>query len=128
MNQNGFDSLPGALREALLRLNLLVGEEQLDYFYELYDPKTGGFYYSISSRDSEEMTPFSEGTCFVQEALLAGGMELPDWYKKKVGEWILGHQDESDGFFYEDLWGKITSGPRLNRDLMYSKSILKRCG
>ena len=128
MSDNANQNLPEKLREALERLKLLVDEDQLEYFYQLYDPKTGGFYYSLSSRDSEEMTPFSEGTCFVQEALLAGGMELPDWYKKKVGEWILGHQDESDGFFYEDLWGKITSGPRLNRDLMYSKSILKRCG
>ena len=128
MSQTDFNGLPPKLVEALKRLNILVGEDQLDYFYELYDPKTGGFYYSLSSRDSEEMTPFSEGTCFVQEALTEGGMTLPDWYKEKVGKWIYDHQDESDGFFYEDLWGKITSGPRLNRDLMYSKIILKRCG
>ncbi|MBE6645798.1 MAG: hypothetical protein E7612_10580 [Ruminococcaceae bacterium] len=128
MNQNSFDKFPEALQAALARLNVLVGEETLDYFYELYDSETGGFYYSISSRDSKEMTPFAEGTCFVQEALLAGGMTLPDWYKEKVGKWIQSHQDESDGFFYEELWGKITSGPRLNRDLAYSKSILSRCG
>lgn len=124
----GFNSLPEKLREALERCDLLIDKEQLDYFYDLYDPKTGGFYYSISSRDSEEMTPFAEGTSFVLTALRHGGMTLPDWYKEKVGNWILNHQDESDGFFYEDLWGKITSGPRIYRDLVYSQSILSLCG
>ncbi len=123
--------IPEALKNALSACDALIGPEQLEYFYNLYDPKTGGFYYSISSRDCEEMTPFAEGTCFVIEALLAGGMTLPDWYKEKVSEWILGHQDKDDGFFYEDLWGKITSkkpGARLYRDLAYSEGILEYCG
>ena len=128
MSENTFEKLPKKLQEALLRCDELAGPEQLEYYYQLYDPRTGGFYYSISSRDAEEMTPFAEGTSFSLEALRYGGMTLPDWYKEKVGKWIYDHQDESDGFFYEDLWGKITSGPRLNRDLMYSKSILRRCG
>jgi hypothetical protein len=58
-------------------------------------------------------------------------MQLPDWYKEKVSEWILAHQDESDGWFYEELWGKTTSvipAARLYRDLAYSTSILNTCG
>jgi hypothetical protein len=74
------------------------------------------------------MTPFAEGTSFTIGALLNGGMTLPDWYKEKAGNWILNHQEESDGFFYEELWGKITSGPRLNRDLGASVGIIKNCG
>jgi len=128
MENNNFDSLPKELQEALLRCDVLVDVGQLEYYYQLYDPETGGFYYSISSRDAEEMTPFSEGTAFAEEALLNGGMRLPDWNKEKVSKWILSHQEESDGFFYEDLWGKITSGPRLNRDLSSSVGILSRCG
>ena len=123
MNES-YKGLPAALAEALKRCDLLVGEETVDYMYELYDPKTGGFYYSISSRDTKEMTPFAEGTRFAIEALRYGGIEFPEWWKKKAGEWILNHQDEGDGFFYEDLWGKITSGARLYRDLTYSVSIL----
>jgi len=128
MSENVFEKFPKDLQEALLRCDALAGPEQLEYYYQLYDPKTGGFYYSISSRDAEEMTPFSEGTSFALEALRYGGMELPEWYKEKVGNWILDHQDESDGFFYEDLWGKITSGARIYRDLAYSKNILSWCG
>ena len=82
MNGKDFNSLPEDLKKALLRCDVLVDVGQLEYYYQLYYPKTGGFYYSISSRDSEEMTPFSEGTCFAQEALLNGGMTLPDWYKE----------------------------------------------
>ena len=126
-----FNCLPRELQEALKRCDLLAGEEQLEYYYQLYDPATGGFYYSISSRDSEEMTPFAEGTRFSLEALRMGGMVLPEWYKEKVGSWILNHQDESDGFFYEDLWGTETRrwGNRINRDLAYSVDILRSyCG
>lgn len=128
MTDNKYENLPAALGEALKRTDVLAGQEQLDLYYELYDPATGGFYYSISSRDTKEMTPFAEGTSFSLEALRYGGMTLPDWYKEKVSKWILNHQDEGDGFFYEDLWGKITSGPRLNRDLAYSTGILNLCG
>ncbi len=129
-DNNIYAGLPEELAKALKRSDILAGPEQLEYFYQLYDPTTGGFYYSISSRDAEDMTPFAEGTSFSLEALKAGGMTLPEWYKEKVSEWILGHQDESDGFFYEELWGKITSvipGPRLYRDLSYSTGILNWC-
>lgn len=128
MSENLYTGLPKDLADALKRTDCLIGVDQLEYYYQLYDPETGGFYYSISSRDSEEMTPFAEGTGFTIGALKSGGMTLPDWYKKKVSAWILKHQDEGDGFFYEDLWGKITSGPRLNRDLSSSVGILKSCG
>ena len=129
MQDNKYDCLPRELAEALKRSDMLVGVDQLEYFYQLYDPETGGFYYSLSSRDSEEMTPFAEGTSFTIGALKHGGMTLPDWYKEKVGNWILNHQDEEDGFFYEDLWGKITKDSRLYRDLNYSQDILRSyCG
>lgn len=129
MSVNGYEKLPLDLQEALKKCDLLIDTDQLEFLYQLYDPRTGGFYHSISSRDTEEMTPCAEGTRFAIEALRYGGIELPDWEKEKVGNWILNHQEESDGFFYEDMWGKITSGSRLNRDLTYSVSILRDyCG
>ena len=118
--------IPGELSRALKRCDLLVGKEILDYYYDLYDPETGGFYYSISSRDLEGMTPFAEGTRFVLESLAAGGISLPEWEKERVGCWIREHQDEHDGYFYEDLWGKTTSGPRKDRDLTYSIDIIRK--
>ena len=125
----GMNTLPASLTEALRRSDILVGTDTLEYYYQLYDPETGGFYYSISSRDAEEMTPFAEGTIFVLSALRDGGIEPPDWYKEKVSAWILPHQDPDDGYFYEKLWGKTTSGPRKDRDLSYSVGILRNyCG
>ena len=127
MAENKYEGLPEELALALKRCDLLVGADTLEYLYQLYDPKTGGFYYSISSRDLEGMTPFAEGTRFAMENLVNGGIESPDWHKELVGNWILNHQDEGDGYFYEDLWGKTTSGPRIDRDLTYSKWILNYC-
>ncbi len=127
--EDKYNGLPSELASALKRCDVLVGLDTLEYAYNLYDPETGGFYYSISSRDLEGMTPFAEGTHFMMEHLRCGGIEPPDWHKEKVGNWILHHQDEGDGYFYEDLWGKTTSGPRLDRDLTYSKGILRNyCG
>ena len=83
-DNNIYAELPEELAAALKRSDILAGPEQLEYFYQLYDPATGGFYYSISSRDAEDMTPFAEGTSFTLEALRAGGMTLPEWYKEKV--------------------------------------------
>jgi len=126
---NETNLLPEALREALKRCDLLVGQDTLEYFYQLYDPATGGFYYSLSSRDSAGATPFAEGTCFTLESLLDAGLTIPQWYKDKVTAWILPHQDPDDGYFYEELWGKNTQGPRKDRDLNYSVSILRSmCG
>ena len=51
---NIFAGLPEELVKALKRCDLLAGDEQLEYFYKLYDPETGVFYYSISSRDSAD--------------------------------------------------------------------------
>ena len=93
MNTTDYKDLPKDLVEALERCIELCGPEQLNLYYELFDPATGGFYYSISSRDTEEMTPFAEGTRFSIEALRYGGIELPDWEKERVGNWILNHQD-----------------------------------
>ena len=97
MENNNFSALPKKLQEALKRSDVLVGRQTLEYYYNLYDPRTGGFYYSISSRDMEKMTPFAEGTYFVLNALRDGGIMPPDWYKEKVSAWILPHQDEGDG-------------------------------
>ncbi len=124
-----FEKLPENLQNALRRSDVLVGKKTLDFYSELYDPVTGGFYYSGSSRDMEKMTPFAEGTYFVLNAIRDGGIALPEWYKEKVTSWLIPHQDESDGYFYETLWGKITKGSRINRDLIYSRLIIKDfCG
>lgn len=123
---NDHNEFPKELKDALKRCDLLVGDEILEYYYNLYDPETGGFYYSISSRDLEGMTPFAEGTRFVLESLAAGGIGVPDWEKERVGKWIYEHQDKDDGYFYEDLWGKSTHGPRKDRDLTYSVDILRK--
>lgn len=129
MNGKKIEDLPLALRTALNRSDVLVGRKTLEYYYNLYDPETGGFYYSISSRDMKKMTPFAEGTYFVLNALRDGGIAPPEWYKEKVCSWLLPHQDEGDGYFYEALWGKITKGSRINRDLTYSTIIIESyCG
>ena len=47
MDNASYDTLSKELREALAGCDVLAGPEQLEYFYQLYDPNTDGFYYLI---------------------------------------------------------------------------------
>lgn len=121
------ENLPQEILEALKRADELVDKEMLNYFIDLYDPETGGFYYTISARDTTGFEPVAEGTRFVLELLRNGGIchELPQWWTEKLVPWIQSHQSEEDGYFYEPMWGKDTDGNRRNRDLTYSLNILE---
>lgn len=122
--------LPQEIRDALKRADELVDEKLLSYYIDLYDPETGGFYFTISGRDSAGFEPVGEGTRDVLTDLRNGGIckELPDWWKEKLVPWVQSHQSEEDGYFYEPMWGKNTDGNRRNRDLTYNLNILEIAG
>lgn len=117
---------------ALDRLDQFIGKDVVQWAINLYDPETGGFYTSSSSRDYEPFTPYAESTYFVTDILRAGGImdaaSTPQWWKDKVGKWVQSHQSEADGYFYEAFFGPYTSGVRRNRDLQYSVGLLNRVG
>ncbi len=46
----------------LKKADELCGREILSWLASLYDPKTGGFYYSVSARDSDRFFPDLEST------------------------------------------------------------------
>lgn len=122
--------VPDEIIEALEGFDVLIGKDVLQWIIDLYDPETGCFYYTASGRDNKPFTPNAEAAYFAFSVLRQGGLlnELPDDWKQKLGTYIQAHQDPDTGYFYEEMWGKGTSGSRRDRDLSYSLLVLSMCG
>lgn len=128
---------------AMKELYSLYDFELVEWVANLYDPKIGGFYFSNTARDLEEVTyngkttkllPDVESTLqafnfLIGSGIAADGYEkfLPEKMKKKIGEWVYSLQDE-DGFFYHPQWGKDITVSRRARDFSWSKAILGTLG
>ena len=128
----------------LRELQGMFTERNAIWMANLYDPKIGGWYWSNSARDNDGFLPDIEDTYTVMCFLESSGMSemyggkwenaLPDWLKKKVGDYIYNLQDE-DGFFYNIQWPKpfifedpLRRQPRITRDLGSAKYILRKLG
>ena len=136
----------GELASAMKKMYSLFDESMVDWFANLYDTETGGYYYSNSARDNKtvmfqdkeyDLLPDAESTCqalgFISSSGLARECEnsytkaLPDWAVKKTGEFIYSLQDP-DGYFYHPQWGKEISLSRRARDFNWSIGILRNIG
>ncbi len=127
---------------ALKDLYSLYTPDMTEWYARLYDPKTGGYYYSNSARDNETveykgeiypLLPDLESTNQALNFMKSTGMisdfkkDIPDVMQKEVLSFVIGCQDE-DGYFYNPQWGKEftnTRPSRRSRDLNWSCSILE---
>lgn len=110
--------------EALKDMYTLFSPEMLEWLADLYDPETGGFYYSNSGRNSEGFLPDIESTSQVIDILrLSGALDsyggdparaLPDWLKKQLVAFIKERQDPN-GYFYHPQWTRDMVDARISR-------------
>ncbi len=125
---------------ALKELYSIYSKDVVDWHANLYDPKTGGYYYSNSARDNEGFLPDIESTRFALGSFRGLGMAgkfdndifaaLPPYMKTKVGKFIKGLQ-APNGYFYHPQWGKEMTDklqPRRGRDLTMAIGLLDWCG
>ena len=118
----------------------LYGDGLVTWFANLYDPATGGYYYSNSARDNDQFKPDAESTCqalgFIGSSGLAArtngswALAIPEVMRDEIGAFIKGMQ-APNGFFYHPQWTKdATDGniPRRARDLSWCTSILSSLG
>ena len=125
------------LVEKIAELYAVYDRRMIKWLAELYDPETGGFYYSVPARDTEGFLPDIESTYGVLAAFHSMGMirkygenfadAVPSWLSTRVGEFISGLQDP-DGYFYQPQWGKDVSLLRRSRDLTCAKYLLDCIG
>ena len=110
--------------DALKDMYTLFTPKMLEWLADLYDPVTGGFYYSNSGRNSEGYLPDIESTSQVIDILrLSGALDeyggdpakaLPDWFKKQLVTFIKGRQDPN-GYFYHPQWTRDMVNARISR-------------
>ena len=120
---------------AIKSLYELYSDRAVEWLADLYDPDTGGFYYSNSGRNSEGFLPDIESTAQALIFLTGTGMtdsveNLPEDMKEKIVAFTKSRQNP-DGYFYHPQWDIDVSKAnnlRKGRDLGYAESILRLFG
>ena len=126
---------------AVKRLYALYGEETMLWYARLWDPVTGGFYYSNSARDTEGFLPDIEDTAFAFANLLGGFkiFQSRQDFLDRLSFWGLNNVDtrivnwiESlrapDGFYYHPQWGNRVDDTGLFRHHNCASSLLRGFG
>lgn len=99
----------------------------------LYDPVSGGFYYSNSGRDNEGFGADVESTHQAVALLTGTGFinsadELPYEVKEGIKRFVCSLQEAEDGYFYHPQWDRNMPDwklrdSRLGRDQNWSVSL-----
>ncbi len=100
----------------------LFGTDTYTWLAGLYDPKTGGMYYSNSARDNFGYLPDIESTAqgfglMGSLGVADAGIILTPEQKARIGAWMQMMQSNRDGYFYHPQWGTNISSSRRSRDL-----------
>lgn len=127
------DRLQAVLRD----MNAEFDRSALDWLISMYDAKSGGFYYAVSSRDNAEFEPDIESTTQainVIEFLSAveygddGFLDLPENFKCGIIDFLSSRQDESDGYFYDPIYKEIGKKDKKERNTSFATACLKKLG
>ena len=135
LNKLGGDmELADEIYKSIKNIYGLYTDDMISWMANLYDPDTGGFYYSNSARNTFGYLPDIESTAQMLDIITSSGLctieELPDWLKDGMVRFVKGLQDEN-GYFYHPQWGKTltdSNTARRSRDLSKAISLLNRLG
>ena len=131
------DKMNENIMRELKRADDLCGKDILTWLASLYDAESGGFYYSISARDTDGFLPDLESTYQAVYLLQQGGMYgsgpvptdiMPKIIADKFSEYAISLQSEKDGYFYHPQWGENVATSRKARDLMWARGLINKFG
>ena len=136
----GGDERARILTDSLREFYSIYGDNLIIWLADLYDPESGGFYYSNSARDTEGYLPDIESTAQVLDNLRENGMfdyvdnnlmrALPEWFRSGIIKFIKSKQSPN-GYFYHPQWSEELTNTMLSRrgrDLTKGVSALKTLG
>ena len=122
---------------SLRELYTIYDDQIIDWFANLYDPVTGGYYFSNSARNSEGYLPDVESTSQALGFLLASGITdnlaefIPKEMQQQIVSFVKSLQSPENGHFYHPQWGKELTDKypaRLGRDVGNATRILAYFG
>ena len=127
------------IRDAFAELYSIYDSSAIEWLGSLYDKRTGGFYYSVSAKNSDEFFPDAESTKQALSFMTSSGLAarvggyphmFSDEVKEKFVRFAKSMQDEN-GYFYHSGWGKERTDKvitRRSRDLNWCTSLLSDFG
>ncbi len=115
------------------KIRTLFTTDLLGWLAGLFDPNTGGFYYSNSARDNDGFLPDIESTNQVLSILTRSGAiasydDLPVLLKREITFFVCQKEDRETGFFFHPQWKYERSNTnicRLSRDLQAADTIFR---
>ena len=136
---DGIEAILGKdARDAIADYLKIFRPEYYEWLANLYDPGTGGFYYSNSGRDTEGFLPDIESTVQALNWIAGNGMlekynnnlaeGIPQWMQEQVLAYAISLQSPIDGYFYHPQWGANVQTSRISRDLGWATQIIKKFG
>ena len=131
LSSRGFNG--AALSESMRNYLGIYKKEILAWAASLFDPASGGFYFSISGRDNPGFGADVESTSQALNILFASGAVrdadcLPRALREKIASFVCSLQSDSDGYFYHRQWGSKVTPSRRARDLGWAVGLSKRLG
>lgn len=124
-----------SLQEVLRELDGEFDKSIVDWMISLYDPKSGGTYYSCSARDNDQFAPDIESVTQIASAMRILGLTTdtpdnkygsPEWYNKRAVQFIRERQDPDDGYFYDPQYKTIANKAKIERNTSFALSFLRR--
>ncbi len=132
------DERAEATLAALKKLYSSYSDGVISWFANLYDPVTGGYYYSNSARNSIGFLPDVESTAqalgFIRSSGMAAHVDndltrlLPEEMQRSIVNWVKSLQSAENGYFYHPQWGVATTNAnaaRLGRDVTQATAALE---
>ncbi len=133
INKQGYDGAETVA--AFKKLYTLYSDKAYIWLANLWDPVTGGFYYSNSGRDTVTFAPDLESTRQAIDLLRYSGMttnimaELPVEMQESMITFVRSLYDENTGYYLHPQWENyVTTDERLGRDVTNAKAILGAFG
>lgn len=138
------EKISSEIVKAFRELYSLYSSEVMKWCAGLFDPVIGGYYYSNSGRDFDnvdyngknyKLRPDLESTYqadgFLRSSLLHTDVEerMPKWVGESIVKFIKPLQDKESGYFYHPQWDKdeiLLS--RRGRDIQWAVRLLERYG
>ncbi len=124
------------LEKILDNFKNLLDEDAYKWAASMYDPVTGGFYFSESSKVNNEFYVTLESTNFVIDFLRFNGVldkntavgSMPNEIRTKMLKFVLQRQDPDDGYYYDIVYGKNVSELKRGRDLIAGLKLTQYLG
>ncbi len=136
----GDEAAASAIVDELKNIRFIYNNDHaiVKWLANLYDPETGGFYYSNSARNSEGYLPDLESTSgaigIVESILLEYEGDLVDYFGEEISEKFVSFVKEKqneNGYFYHPQWKRSLideNQERRTRDLLNALNILDYFG